>query len=92
MLPNDPNLHRDLQALPSITAKEFTFLSDSLEHEDMLARFALRAATQTHEPEFKHMLEQIARERLMQFDHCLTTLQVQGGYVQHASGQPYGGI
>lgn len=92
MLPNEPNLHHDPQALPSITAKELTFLSDSLEHEDMLARFVLRDATQTLEPEFKHMLEQIARERLMQFDQCMTILQVQGGYVQHASGQPYGGI
>ncbi|UUZ82705.1 hypothetical protein LJK88_01130 [Paenibacillus sp. P26] len=59
----------------TVSSKELSYLSDSLKNEELLAKLAIHGMADSHSPQLKQKLAQIAQDRLQNTDQLLRTLQ-----------------
>jgi hypothetical protein len=61
----------------AVSCKELAYITDCLKNEELLAKLAVQSAADSQTPQLKHVLSQIAQDRLHHTDQLLRTLQQQ---------------
>jgi hypothetical protein len=65
-----------------ISAKELSYINDSLKNEDLIAKLSFQGSVEAQNPQLKPLLGQIAQDRMQSFEQLLRTLQQQAHITQ----------
>lgn len=58
-----------------VSSKELAYISDSLKNEELIAKIAVQGVAESHSPQLKRQLAQIAQDRLQNTQQLLRMLQ-----------------
>jgi hypothetical protein len=67
------------QGNQAISAKEFSYISDSLKNEELLTKLSVHGAVECQNSSLKQTLTQLSHERMQNASLLINTLQQQSG-------------